>query len=139
MKDGLAFCAIISRFRSDLIDFNLIKPNKPLIKLKLAFDLMRHELEFQIDTTPEEVLYSTNIQLNESLTLRAQFKSDHYNAKQLNTFQANNNNSNSIGNTNYTKIFDNSFQSQDSFMIVNQQANKDQITNQLFAVESTII
>ena len=82
---------------------------------------------------------STNIQLNESLTLRAQFKSDHYNAKQLNTFQANSNNSNSIGNNNYTKIFDNSFQSQDSFMIVNQQANKDQITNQLFAVESTII
>jgi hypothetical protein len=91
---------------------------------------------------------SKNVQLNESLTLRAQFKNslDQTNKQQLNTFQSNSkinnnnsNNRNNIGNNNYTKIFDNSFQSKESYMILNQHTNKDQITNQLFAVESTII
>ncbi len=45
-KDGLAFCAIINRFRSDLIDY----PNN----IKTVFDVMRSKLGLIVEATAEE-------------------------------------------------------------------------------------
>ena len=43
-KDGLAICAIIHRYRPDLIDFGLLTPENVEKNNQLAFDILEKEL-----------------------------------------------------------------------------------------------
>lgn len=43
-KDGLALCAIIHRYRPDLIDFHSLQPNDITKNNQLAFDILEREL-----------------------------------------------------------------------------------------------
>ena len=43
-QSGLALCAIIHRYRPDLIDYNQLDKKDPLENIQLAFDIMEHEL-----------------------------------------------------------------------------------------------
>lgn len=43
-KNGLAICAIIHRYRPNLIDFHNLKPDDPVTNNQLAFDILEKEL-----------------------------------------------------------------------------------------------
>lgn len=44
-RDGLAFCALIHRHRSDLIDYDSLSANNPIQNLNLAFDVAEKHLD----------------------------------------------------------------------------------------------
>ncbi|XP_012287376.1 F-actin-monooxygenase Mical isoform X2 [Orussus abietinus] len=54
-KDGLAICAIIHRYRPDLIDFYSLKPEEETINNQLAFDILEKELGITPIMTGEEM------------------------------------------------------------------------------------
>lgn len=43
-KDGLALCAIIHRYRPDLLDFHSLRPDDVAKNNQLAFDTLEREL-----------------------------------------------------------------------------------------------
>ncbi|KAJ1523620.1 hypothetical protein ONE63_001463 [Megalurothrips usitatus] len=54
-KDGLALCAIIHRYRPDLIDFHSLKPDDIVANNQLAFDTLERELGIPPVMTPQEM------------------------------------------------------------------------------------
>ena len=43
-KNGLVLCAIIHRYRPDLIDFHALQPENIVANNQLAFDILEREL-----------------------------------------------------------------------------------------------
>ena len=54
-KDGLAFNAILDRYRPDLVDFEDSDPGNPLDNLRRAFDVAEKELDIVHLVDPEDV------------------------------------------------------------------------------------
>lgn len=51
----MAFCAIINRYRPDLLDYEECDPQKPLENLERAFSVAEKELEIIRIVDPEDV------------------------------------------------------------------------------------
>ena len=60
-KSGLAFAAILNRFRSDLCDYNALANQKdPIDVFTQLFECMRHKLSLNIEAIPEEFVDEPN-------------------------------------------------------------------------------
>lgn len=54
-KDGLVLCAIISRYRPDLLDFSTLRPNDAAANNQRAFDILEKEFGIPPVMTGEEM------------------------------------------------------------------------------------
>ncbi|CAF1239679.1 unnamed protein product, partial [Didymodactylos carnosus] len=48
-NNGLAFCAIIHRFRPELIDYKSLQPERSISNFQILFDILREKLHIQIE------------------------------------------------------------------------------------------
>ena len=72
-RNGLAFCAIIHRFRPDLIDYDALEDSQPVANCELAFRVAERELGIPALLDPRDMLDCPVIDKLSVLTYLAQF------------------------------------------------------------------
>jgi len=72
-RDGLAFCAIIHRFRPSIIDYHLLQPGQVIRNCELAFSIAEKKLGIPSLLDPQDMLESSQLDKLSILTYVSQF------------------------------------------------------------------
>uniref|UniRef100_A0A3B3ZT06 F-actin monooxygenase n=1 Tax=Periophthalmus magnuspinnatus TaxID=409849 RepID=A0A3B3ZT06_9GOBI len=70
---GMAFCALIHRFKPQLIDFSTLNEEDPATNLQLAFDISEHEFGIRPFTTGKELCANQELDKTKMITYLSKF------------------------------------------------------------------